>query len=268
MNDLELKKAIGAFRDEFAGSSPDATETLDRVLTSTEVSTRRRARFAKLWIPIAAVLVGSTAWAAANGSLSAMWTAARGEDPSAPPAPSAMEAAATETPAPSLRRAVAPVTAPTEAIATSEPVPTFEKGPTAEPSVSASAHSSSAHVAARDDRSAKAPIARPNGFAEDKADFESAYRIHAAGNANQAAIAAWNDYLAKHPKGRFVPEARYARAVALARAGLRNEAREALKPFADGQPGSYRRDEALELLDNLGESQVAAPPAATSAAPR
>jgi len=95
-----------------------------------------------------------------------------------------------------------------------------------------------------------------SGLAEDKAAYEAAYRVHAGAKPNdsaaaKAAVAAWDSYLAKHPKGRFVPEAKYARAVALARAGNRDEAREALRSFAEGEQGEYRRDDARELLDAM-----------------
>lgn len=87
-------------------------------------------------------------------------------------------------------------------------------------------------------------------LAEDKSAFEAAYRVYASGTP-AAAVAAWDRYLAAHPTGRFVPEARYARAVALARSGDKPAAREALKEFANGEAGSYRREDAVELIDKL-----------------
>jgi hypothetical protein len=47
-------------------------------------------------------------------------------------------------------------------------------------------------------------------------------------------------------------EARYNRAIALARAGRKREAIVALGPFAAGEYGGYRRDEARQWLDSLG----------------
>jgi hypothetical protein len=45
--------------------------------------------------------------------------------------------------------------------------------------------------------------------------------------------------------------ARYNRAIALARAGRKREAIAALRPFAAGEYGGYRRDEARQWLDSL-----------------
>jgi hypothetical protein len=244
MKDEELVRAFRALREETSGAAPDAEETLDRVLVSVHVRQRRRFWLVKPWLPIAAVLVGTSAWAAASGRLDSIWPAA--DDP---PPPAAVVAATAQ---PSER---APFTsAPfTSAQASATVAPSAEAAPSATaapapPRVHASA--SSTAVAP----SSAAPAR--NTLAQDKADFEAAYRLHAATKAGdvakaQAAVAAWNQYLATHPNGRFVPEAKYARAVALARAGLRNEAREALRPFADGEPGSYRRDDALEVMQAI-----------------
>ena len=75
----------------------------------------------------------------------------------------------------------------------------------------------------------------------------AAYRDHD----DEGAIAAWDKYLETNPMGRFVPEARWGRAAALVRLGRNAEAREALVPFARGDLGAYRRDEAKALLERL-----------------
>jgi hypothetical protein len=46
-------------------------------------------------------------------------------------------------------------------------------------------------------------------------------------------------------------EARYNRAVALARLGRREEAMRALEPFAAGEYGEYRREDARRIIENL-----------------
>ena len=75
----------------------------------------------------------------------------------------------------------------------------------------------------------------------------AAYRDHD----DEAALAAWDEYLRENPMGRFVPEARWGRAAALVRLGRNAEARDALVPFARGDLGAYRRDEAKALLERL-----------------
>jgi hypothetical protein len=65
-------------------------------------------------------------------------------------------------------------------------------------------------------------------------------------------LTAWDAYLAAYPSGRFAVEARYNRAIVLARLHRITEARAALAPFAAGAvEGGYRQREATELLDAL-----------------
>jgi hypothetical protein len=75
----------------------------------------------------------------------------------------------------------------------------------------------------------------------------AAYRDHE----DEAALAAWDEYLKTSPMGRFVPEARWGRAAALVRLGRNAEARDALVPFARGDLGAYRQGEAKALLERL-----------------
>jgi hypothetical protein len=67
------------------------------------------------------------------------------------------------------------------------------------------------------------------------------------------ALAAWDEYLAAHPRGTFAPEARYNRALCLVRLGKLAAAVEALRPFAAGARAGYRRHEACLLLRWLAE---------------
>ena len=81
--------------------------------------------------------------------------------------------------------------------------------------------------------------------------YETAHHAHFAERDWNAALAGWDRYLAASPDGRFVPEARYNRAIALLRLDRRDEAVRELAPFAEGKYGTYRRDEARELIDAL-----------------
>jgi hypothetical protein len=83
--------------------------------------------------------------------------------------------------------------------------------------------------------------------------YAAAHRAHFVAHDPAAALGYWDAYLARYPQGRFAPEARYNRALALVRLGRRQEAAAALAPFASGAYGDYRRSEARELLDALGE---------------
>jgi RNA polymerase sigma-70 factor, ECF subfamily len=81
--------------------------------------------------------------------------------------------------------------------------------------------------------------------------YEAAHEAHFVARDPAKALAAWDAYLAAFPSGRFAPEAKYNRALSLLRLGRRDEAKEALAPFADGAYGDYRKREAKKLFDAL-----------------
>jgi len=83
--------------------------------------------------------------------------------------------------------------------------------------------------------------------------YERAHRAHFFADAPARALAAWDEYLAAHPRGTFAPEARYNRALCLVRLGKLAAAVEALHPFAAGERAGYRRHEACLLLRWLAE---------------
>jgi TolA-binding protein len=66
-----------------------------------------------------------------------------------------------------------------------------------------------------------------------------------------AALSAYRLYLRDYPNGRFVPEARYNVAIILVKLGKRDEARQALTPFASGKYGAHRQQRAAKLLQAL-----------------
>jgi hypothetical protein len=85
--------------------------------------------------------------------------------------------------------------------------------------------------------------------------YAQAHALHFHGHDPARALAAWDRYLAASSgdiRSGLVLEARYNRAICLFRLGQREEARQALQPFADGRWGAYRRDDAQALLDELG----------------
>ena len=80
--------------------------------------------------------------------------------------------------------------------------------------------------------------------------YTRAHRLHFDGDA-AAALAAWDAYLLQFPDGRFVPDARYNRAIDLVKLRRYAEARAALLPFADGAFGGYHRGDAQRLLTSI-----------------
>jgi tetratricopeptide (TPR) repeat protein len=96
--------------------------------------------------------------------------------------------------------------------------------------------------------------ALPSGPSDaEAAAYGRAHRAHFDGGRPERALGAWDDYLRLYPRGAFVPEAHYNRALCLARLRRFEEAERALLPFADGHLGGYRRAEANQMLDWLRE---------------
>ena len=81
--------------------------------------------------------------------------------------------------------------------------------------------------------------------------YREAHQAHFVEHNYAVALTRWDRYLAAAHHGSLVPEARYNRALALYHLGRREEASAALRPFADGAYGRYRRDEASRLLESL-----------------
>jgi hypothetical protein len=90
----------------------------------------------------------------------------------------------------------------------------------------------------------------PISEAETRA-YARAHQAHFADGAPARALEAWDAYLAAFPHGTFGPEATYNRAICLVRLDRRAEAARVLRPLAAAPAGSYRREEALRLLDWL-----------------
>jgi hypothetical protein len=81
--------------------------------------------------------------------------------------------------------------------------------------------------------------------------YRQAHQAHFVRGDFAAALSLWDRYLQIPSAPRFAVEARYNRAIALLRLGRRSDAAEALRPFASGDYGSYRRPEARALLDAM-----------------
>jgi len=244
-------------------------------------SQRKRSRALKmsLWLPLAAAFVAGTAWAGATGRLApavrAIAYAVLPAKPSSspPPTPSpaakpvaALEAAPVAEPVPA--NEPAPLIDPTPAIAaapaiapapTAEPAPAIEAAPSTRvrPKAVPSPANEVEQPATVDDRSSeKVPVPSRSAAAthEPAADpgealYLAAHETHFRKGDFAAALAAWDRYLAAAPQGQFVPDASFNRAIALFKLGRTQEGVAALKPFAAGAYGGYRRAEAQKLID-------------------
>jgi TolA-binding protein len=81
--------------------------------------------------------------------------------------------------------------------------------------------------------------------------YRRGHRAHFKEGKPAEAIEAYDAYLKQQPSGRFAVDARYNRALCLVRLGRYGEAQQALAPFANGEFGGYRKQDARRLLDAL-----------------
>jgi TolA-binding protein len=188
-------------------------------------------------VPVAAVLVASSAWAAVTGHLP-RWIDRflRPEETHAIVDPASKGALP---PAP-----VLVATMPTSSPSADVPSP-----PAAE-AIVASPEPSTAPARHLVGGSTSAPPASSAAGAEETL-YAAAHHAHFVARDPAAALKGWDAYLAAYPRGRFTLEARYNRGLSLVRLGRTAEASAALAPFADGTLGGYRQREARELLDAL-----------------
>ena len=100
-----------------------------------------------------------------------------------------------------------------------------------------------------------APAPGPSAAEADA--YGRAHRAHFDESAPERALAAWDDYLRRYPHGAFEPEARFNRAICLVRLRSFPQAERALRSFADGGFGNYRRAEAEQLLAWLRDRRPA-----------
>jgi len=241
MTDDVLSRATSALRE--LGGEPDASQRFTRARVMASLHRRRRTRQSRLYVlvPLAALLIGSTAAGAVSGSLPRAWSVLSGVVAPASAPARASEATSKALAAP--RRALPKTRAPDSPRA-EPPAPSEE--PQSEPPQNEPPHAISPPAA-------EPPRERANRAVDDRghALYRSAHQAHfVAGDAAQA-LRAWDAYLSHAPGGRVALEARYNRAICLVRLGRNAEARAALEAFAAGTYGSYRQSDARSLLDAL-----------------
>ena len=136
------------------------------------------------------------------------------------------------------------------------PLP-FRSAPEAAPEVTPEPTTAIEQVVAKPARVQVAPAPAPEQPAATEALYRAAHEAHFRGGDPAKALAAWDAYLAAEASGRFAIEARYNRALVLARLGRYADARTALAPFAAGEiENGYRRDEANKLVERIDEITV------------
>lgn len=246
MNQDVLKQATKAL-SESGHEQQGGRYTRERLMASLHDRRRRsNTRFAVL-LPMAAIFVGSTAFAAVTGRLETLVVSALDVVGLVPnTAAWSAEAPAAKGPrsAAGARPAAAP---PAEVPAAPSAEPEPEAAPSAEPSADTPAPTHEVRGALAGPTSVRA--------ADSDNDAHEVYRrAHAAhfkSHDLSEALRGYEAYLARQPSGRFAVDARYNRALCLVRLGRQAEAQQELARFARGSYGGYRQVDAQRLLAAL-----------------
>ncbi|WP_437933159.1 tetratricopeptide repeat protein [Sorangium sp. So ce341] len=280
MKDDVLREAARALREEADASVARRDETRARVMRSLKAQRARRLTTVRVVVPLAAVLVGSAAWASAARwfpdafqDIASQLGLSAAEPPRDPPAPPPRARSgprhAADAPAPEAEAPKVEAPAPPEAEASAAPVaPAPPSLPTADPPVAPApqrapelavaprarppvAPSAARPAPARASASDPQAIQRPPPGPDADALYQAAHRAHFVERDPASALSAWDAYLAAAPRGRFAVEAQYNRALCLVRLGRKDEAQRALEPFAQGSFGGYRQAESRSLIEAM-----------------
>jgi hypothetical protein len=265
MNDSDiLARAAQALREAHTGERAASGFTRARIMNTLHRERRRRILRWAVFSPLVSVLLVGSAWAQSTGNWPVIWRAVSSVFSAAPDTreptsrqPASRRELGTRAPGPVETPAPAP---PEPALEPKTPEPVAEVTPPAERAATSAPERRrrpSRAVRARPrpvpDDTVQKPAAEPAApaAARELASFRAAHDLHFRGDRPREAIAAYEAYLREYPRGRFVPEARYNSALDRIKLGERAAAREALAPFAAGEYGGYRQQEASELLGAL-----------------
>jgi len=209
LDDRAFAASVDAFRRTTAGAA-DGRATRARVLVAAGTQARRRGFLRRTVLGLAVVALVALSGSAAWTALGRWRAQPAGQASVERPAHALVLRAEVASPAVAAPDLRAPV-------------------------ISSPTASSIASASAGDDGEARA--------------YGRAHAAHFEANEPGAALALWDRYLDRYPRGTFAPEARFNCALCLLRVGRGDEAIEALRPFAAGAYGGYRRREAATLID-------------------
>ncbi len=262
MRDDLLARMTASLREEHDGATAVPEATRGRVIR--ELSDRRpRRRWLSVGFPLAVVFGGSTAWAGASGQLTRIVEQAVSlfQDDEA-----STEIMTTRAALAGKGRingsAAAQFGAPAEPNAASEASAasdTASEGTGSNALATPSLVSTPPQVFSRSGTSSPSVKVAPplKEVEKDPAltTYQNAHRSHFQSGDCQTALRGYQAYLEQAPNGTLALEARYNRALCLARLGQNEEALAALRPFAEGQFGTYRQKSSQELLRALTSAQ-------------
>jgi type IV secretory pathway VirB10-like protein len=249
----DLQDSIRALRAAGDSDQPElAAATRARVQRSLVRRARVRRRLVQSSLVLAVLLVSGLSWAVSTGRISLRPSAPEPEV--TPPAPER------DDPTTSMKLPEAPrarIATPPPAV--EEPVKGAAVEQPASPPVEKAAEkpiekSTDKPVEKPIDKPVEKPaqVAKPKPPTPVEVLYRKAHELHFHGGDLAATLAAWDAYLAAEATGRFAIDARYNRALVLARLGRYVEAREALLAFSRGEiGGGYRQAEARQLVDRL-----------------
>ena len=262
MSTTNLDEAVRALRVVYDGRSPSVHKTESWIVEKLELSRKRRGQWLRWW-PLAAMFIGSTAWATTKSSWPEHvrnWMMAMHFTTS--PAGTPQARAKSTSAAPESSQALPSPKSYTEAYPGSsvEVTPAQELVTQSRIEVSrqhsAKARPSTASDSTPPNDGAPTPpsilVERPPSPLE---LFRTAHQLHFSGADRTETLAAWNAYLEADPRGPLALEARFNRGVCLVQLGKTAEATRELTPFARGDYGSYRREEARVLLGRLNTAR-------------
>ncbi|MGE0791512.1 MAG: hypothetical protein AB7S26_37905 [Sandaracinaceae bacterium] len=271
-----LEELVGAYVDEVDRGAPRPDATRSRLLRSVHRRHARRRWLLGAGVVLALLATNATTWAWSTGALARLSLGdaaiARSDVPADVPA--APREPRVDVPPDTASRVVVAEREPTAPLASEPPARSVERAPEVtqrRPARAAEAPRAEEpgdviETASADPPDSADALARAidaiDGTAVDGAerrDFERAHALHFGDGTAAEALTAWDTYLARYPLGRFVPEARFNRAIALLHDGRREEARIALAAIADGRYGGSHREDARRLVEAIDEGRVRTP---------